>query len=528
MCGWNLEPLDDESNLEYVFIAWTSEQFSEDTDDKDALLVIAEKATREAGLPAFWISITCMANRTIEELQDDVHRINDVIRGADLLVIIVGPGKRDAGTRPSTTKLLKDWGSRMWTLPEALLSPQGQSILVYTRGGDLNEPMHLAKKSFPTMVWSDAPVTRQLIDHYEGSLVLSRLELVVIALRCLKNRHTTELFQGDLSYILMGLLLRRPLADPSDSAFQAFARLSLANDSDMLLERVICVEPKDGHESWLSMEDMWDVNLWDIYPSCQIAGVGHDDTVLLDGAYGAAIRWKAFAAVAFANRPSLTRKAARVALHATPLLFSPGVALLATGSSQYIAVGVLLLLCSLIGVLASPWLMMKVYGGKLWAAQPWFFGFEGHLDIESIEAYIFGFNLGRLTWSPYGSALSRHHEDEHHECVGMDPTSDPNISRLVEEAKKSRYGEPKVFTLVDTYTRTVTLFSAVRPPVAVLICGSEGGMQRAIMCSYETRTQTLYRETVLRMETPVLKKMPRISRCRFGLRRPDPLLQRSA
>jgi hypothetical protein len=39
------------------------------------------------------------------------------------------------------------------------------------------------------------------------------------------------------------------------------------------------------------------------------------------------------------------------------------------------------------------------------------------------------------------------------------------------------------------------------------------------MCSYDWTTQTLYRETVLRMETKVLEKMSRIGRVRFGLRR---------
>jgi len=67
--------------------------------------------------------------------------------------------------------------------------------------------------------------------------------------------------------------------------------------------------------------------------------------------------------------------------------------------------------------------------------------------------------------------------------------------------------------------RTVTLFEAERPPIVALLCGSEGGMQRGVMCSYDWTTQTLYRETVLRMETKVLEKMSRIGRVRFGLRR---------
>jgi hypothetical protein len=65
----------------------------------------------------------------------------------------------------------------------------------------------------------------------------------------------------------------------------------------------------------------------------------------------------------------------------------------------------------------------------------------------------------------------------------------------------------------------VTLFEASRPPAVALLCGSEGGMQRAILCSYDWPTQTLYRETVLRMETRVLERMSRVARVSFGLRR---------
>lgn len=55
--------------------------------------------------------------------------------------------------------------------------------------------------------------------------------------------------------------------------------------------------------------------------------------------------------------------------------------------------------------------------------------------------------------------------------------------------------------------------------MVALLCGSEGGMQRAVMCSYDWPSQTLYRETVLRMETRVLEKMSRINRVNFGLKR---------
>ena len=67
----------------------------------------------------------------------------------------------------------------------------------------------------------------------------------------------------------------------------------------------------------------------------------------------------------------------------------------------------------------------------------------------------------------------------------------------------------------------VTLIQAARPPIALIICGSEGGMQRAIGCSYDWTTQTLYRETVMRMPTTVLDRMGRVPKFNFGLKRPD-------
>jgi hypothetical protein len=42
------------------------------------------------------------------------------------------------------------------------------------------------------------------VDHYEGNLILSQLELVTLALECLHNRDTWQYLPGDHSYALMG------------------------------------------------------------------------------------------------------------------------------------------------------------------------------------------------------------------------------------------------------------------------------------------------------------------------------------
>jgi hypothetical protein len=73
---------------------------------------------------------------------------------------------------------------------------------------------------------------------------------------------------------------------------------------------------------------------------------------------------------------------------------------------------------------------------------------------------------------------------------------------------------------------TVTLFRAARPPIGFMIVGAEGGMQRAIGVSLDVTTGILYRETVVRLETPLLSQMYRIPRVRLGLRRPGEVLRK--
>lgn len=140
------------------------------------------------------------------------------------MAIAVGaPSNATQGTATTAIELLKHWGRRMWTFPEVLLS-QNDEVRVYARKGQLDGPLVIPKTQFAAQVWSDSTVSRQMVDHYAGSLGLSRLELVTVALQCLKTRQTTQYLPGDHSYALMGLLRLRPKIDRTDTAFQAFAR----------------------------------------------------------------------------------------------------------------------------------------------------------------------------------------------------------------------------------------------------------------------------------------------------------------
>lgn len=516
-------------SLNYLFVAYSTEHFSHSSEaDMVALHQIAETACRAAKLPAYWISCSCM--RDTAELEADIYRISDVLRGAHSMIIAVGRGKaaESSSGKVTTEALLQEWGSRMWTFPEVLLSP-GRSIQVYTRDGNLQAPLTIAKNQFASQVWTymDADVARHLIDHYLGSISLSRLELAVLALRCLYSRHTTEYFSGDQAYALMGLLRMRPQIDSTDTAFQAFSRLSLANDSDKLLERYICTLPLNRSQPWYDMDDTYQSTLWDITPHCEVAGIADDDTVIIDGAWGISVRWKTFYSVYWSTGPSWKRFASEIMMEWNGAFFIMAITFFSLGAqagpagSGLIIAGVIFLLLFLYVWIMTPKLVRVIYGGKFSETQAEMFGFEGHLNAATIERAIFGGNFGRFSWSPNASPLSRSVINEHGERVGIDPYKDPEIRMKVEAAKQARPGDMRIFTLVDTYNMQLILFEAVRPPVTLMFCASEGGMQRAIGCSYEWESQTMYRETVLRMPTTSLNRMDRVPRFRMGIQRRD-------
>jgi hypothetical protein len=75
-------------------------------------------------------------------------------------------------------------------------------------------------------------------------MVLSRLGLVTCAVQAFWKRNAGPFVKGGRSYALMGLVRCRPLENTKDEDFEAFVRLSLAKDSDKLLERLICLLPK--------------------------------------------------------------------------------------------------------------------------------------------------------------------------------------------------------------------------------------------------------------------------------------------
>jgi len=233
--------------------------------------------------------------------------------------------------------------------------------------------------------------------------------------------------------------------------------LSLANGSDQLLERLICVLPKDPSQPWHTMDDAYGAKLWDILPmETSVSAIGNDDTVILDGCRAANIRWKSFAPVAHTRVFSWRRWLAFKLIHLSGYTFYFSMILLIV----FPLIGIPMFIYSAILIGMSPWLLRVMYQGKFWRTQGWFFGFEGYMDIDTIERQIFGARLGRLKWTPYSSPLSRHHKNVHGECVPDDPCSDPETAALVNAAMHARPGEQRMFTIVDTGMSSMSILFA--------------------------------------------------------------------
>ncbi|KAI1269147.1 hypothetical protein F5Y18DRAFT_373766 [Xylariaceae sp. FL1019] len=534
-------------------------------EDRGMVLAYGMEAARAAGKRAFWVDFECIRDKEGDEVRghvknDDVYRISDIVRAAHSLVILVGPPhdsrppgqpQENSYSPAAMTEWLQHWGSRLWTLPEILLCSPERRIKLYAVGGP-NPPEEIAKRNVAARcVWSDAKQVRELVDHYESSIHLTPLELVSGALECFSTRQTDQFSGGDIAYALMGLLRRRPAVVTDDTSFEAFARLSLANDSDKLLERLICMQPTRRDAPWHKIRDAWNVRLWDIEPRCQVAGIVDDQTVTLDGAFGATIQWDAMEQVAFLKRPTASRLIGKILLRGVPAYLILGLALTILGgvflaeadsasdsdgssaspsvassgaAAALLAPGLIFLIPAAIITLLIPVMLLNIYQGKFWSVQAHFLGLEGiPNDIGEIERILFGFNHGRLKWSVAGSPLSRNGLSENGERVGHPPAKsahpqdrsyDKGLQPETERAEKET-----VFTLIDTYAMTATAFRAARPPTAVIVCGHEGGMQRAILCSYDWQEGTFVREAVIRVKTLVLDRMFRIDRFRFALNR---------
>ncbi|OBR16118.1 hypothetical protein CH63R_01298 [Colletotrichum higginsianum IMI 349063] len=545
-----LEQHGDDTDLEFVFVSYTRMQFRVATDEeinrhqypdeanREANRVVARQdrqtlarwgidAARRVGKRAFWLDFECVRNddgvARSTSSSEDVYRICDIVRAAHSMIIAIGPSAADKVSallqgretpeyrREEVTPWLRQWGSRLWTLPELLLCPAEYRINLYVLGDPAEEPKAMAKRNFAERAWDDAEAVKELVDHFEGSAILTELRLIEAALSCFSRRQTDQFSQGDIAYATMGLFpnRHRPRVDKEDSGFQAFAKLSLANDSGAFLSRLVCLAPAQQDAPWHQTGDRWGVKLSDIYPSCNVSGVAGREAVMLDGVHGATIHWDrvdpeplfgqdakfVFAWLLLVQMVCLSAPMALLAMTYIVSLLS--VAKLKAFLVIYFwtlpAVGLV--------ALASP---MVLIGSRRRLSQPKksrLLGIEGIVDAGRISRYLWGFDHGDLTTV---TPPSYSDVDDGVQTATPPP---PSSHRLGEHG----------FTLVDTRLLTVTHFYCSQPPVAMFVCGSEGGKQRTLLCSYDWRTQTYHRQSVLRVARRGLDQFHLVDGVRLSL-----------
>lgn len=298
----------------------------------------------------------------------------------------------------------------------------------------------------------------------------------------------------------MGLFPRRqrPKVNKNDSGFQAFARLAIANDSVSFLSRLVCLSTVP-RAPWYRIDDEWHTKLREIHPFGNLRGVLGPETVVLENVFGATIptiHWDNLDAEPYFNQNMdfFERVLYLVPWFTTCVLPVFSILLVVLLAKYFIylhlaVVGLFSLLLP-IGIIRSrrqPHIPLV----------PRLLGIEGFVKASTVEDYLWGFNHGFL-------------KDETPQIYTDSPDTNAAISGLSERGQFS-------FTLVDTQAHKVIHLNCSMPPVAILVCGEENEMHRALLCSFDWRTQTYHRQQVLRSDNLKLDKMRLIERVRLSL-----------
>jgi hypothetical protein len=588
----------DHVDLEFIFVSYTRLQFRIATDneidawdypddetreanrkvalrDRETLISWGVHAALSAGKRAFWLDFECVRDSDgvarSSSSSEDVYHICDIVRAAHSMIIAVGPTvdeKIDCVVRGGhehdidrssarATVWLRQWGSRLWTLPEVLLCPNEYRIKLFLWGAG-DEPKTLAKRNFAERAWDDAESVKELVDHYEGSAILTPLQLFFTSLECFARRHTAHFSSGDIAYAIMGLLpdRQRPAVNHKDSGFRAFARLTLATEGTSVLERLMCLAPSTSKAPWFDTSDRWGAKARDIHPSSRVVEVAEDDALVVDGLVGATIQWDDMdgsaslellpslasslvggcISIGASLLPWITQLFVLMALYAAELKISvPPMeelslrAIIPSLLQTYLLVvmlaplaflfhrraprpakprklfskeGLLSVLAGLFFVTQSPSILFVNVKVPRQLGKARIMGLEGKVDAASLERHLWGFNWGRL------------------KTVALD-ADEANTAACA----PGIVGDERIFTLVDTYELTVTYFRSKAPPTALFIAGHEGGHVRGILCSFDWKSNTFHREKVLRLGSRAYDMMRPVDRIRLSMTRRLPASQ---
>ncbi|KAG6329662.1 hypothetical protein ID866_9426, partial [Astraeus odoratus] len=466
--------------------------------------------TVEHGMDAYWLDFECLGKEQ-EEKNLDLYRMADVYRGAVFTVIALRKSED-----PHGLDSWRSWGGRLWTFPEALLSHE----LRYKLGPDgpltpitLHE---LANKAYEQ--YSDEAA---IIDSYGGRDSLDRLERITLLKDALWRRGSAALpqkpvgspgkedpghvglsgyaYPAEKVYALMGFFHHRIMPHPLDTAMQALAQLSMANDNDRFVERMVSMLPTFVSEEgrWYTEEDRFGSQLWDIEPTVQLVGTTERCALVLDGCRAATIRWKNFPEVALMTTDSVRRTVSRYLPYIFAACIYCGIALLRL-RPDIPAAGLVLLIFGACMIPSAPYLLAYSNSGRIIAVQPWLIGVKGALTTDEAIEHLYGACLPaaapRVAYTPSGSVLAK-------------PDGKSQLREGHQEQYQAAALGQDVYTLVDTLSGTLYYFTAQRPPTVCLFTGREGGLGRFVLCSEDCVNNELRKETVLRMPAHISKAM---------------------
>ena len=470
---------------------------------------------------AYWLDLECVSENPNEK-KLDLYCMADAYRGAEITLIMLnaqGLGNRD--------EAWKRWGERVWTFPEALLS---QRLRYKFR--DQTEIRSLSLHELANYAYVGHKSEQAIINSYGGRDTLERLERLTLLKSAIWRRGitppsgaqipstsvpfsstvvSTERTNGtsgphaaDRVYALMGFFEHRIQPNDDEDELRALARLSMANDSDRIAERMVSLLPTTigQTECWYADDDIYSANLWDIVPEIQVAGITEKCALVLDGCKAACIRWKDFPPVSI-DKPASVR---RELVGSIPYLAWPTIIAGAAAWTTVGTAGITLLVCGVVLLLLSPRLVVYSESGRVVTPQPWLIGVKGILDIEQATIHLYGGGIKgkyrRLDFSPSGSEFAVPGKDLFRE--GSEVQYDKAL-----EAEQQGQKAGHTYTLIDTYSKTIYYFCADKPPTVCLFTGREGGLGRFVLCSercYGVSTE-LHKETVLRMPTEVSQRM---------------------
>ncbi|KAG0700178.1 hypothetical protein DFH29DRAFT_983184 [Suillus ampliporus] len=437
---------------------------------------------------AYWLDLECVGE-TPSEKSLDLYCMADVYRGARVTLIMLG---RAAS---GENECWRGWGERVWTMPEALLSPH----LCY-KFRDREEVTPLSLFELANLAYTNYDKEHAIINAYSGKDPLERLERLMLLKSAIFRRATAALaansapppppklgmieentitsgaYRAERVYALMGFFEHRIQPNRFEDEPHALVRLSMANDNDRIAERMVSMLPKIITKTvcWYADDDLYQANLWDILPEIQVAGITESGALVVDGCRAAAIRWKDFPEIAFETTDSLRRTMIGFILYLSLPCLIIGIGIFSITRAG----GITLIVIGLVLLFLSPQLFVFSQSGRVITAQPWLIGVKGVVSIKEVERHLYGGARGhfpRMNYTPSGSEYSRPERGKVRE----------GSNKQEDDAKRAESGPDAghVFTLIDTYSSTMYYFHAERPPTVCIFTGREGGLGRFVLCS---------------------------------------------